>query len=32
MMYILFKNQLNPLPDNNILNWSKLKRIADNIL
>ena len=23
---------LNPLPDNKILDWSKLKQIADNIL
>ena len=23
---------LNPLPDNNFLDWSKLKRIADDIL
>ena len=25
-------SQVNPLPDNNILDWSKLKQIADNIL
>ena len=24
--------QLNPLPDNKILDWSKLKQIADGIL
>ena len=23
---------LNPLPDNKILDWSKMKQIADNIL
>ena len=23
---------INPLPDNKILDWSKLKQIADNIL
>ena len=27
---ILFR--LNPLPDNKILDWSKMKQIADNIL
>ena len=26
------KRGLNPLPDNKILDWSKLKQIADNIL
>ena len=26
------KRVFNPLPDNKILDWSKLKQIADNIL
>ena len=26
------KNYLNPLPDDKILDWSKLKQIADDIL
>ena len=26
------KKMLNPLPDDKILNWSKLKQIADDIL
>ena len=25
-------HRINPLPDNKILDWSKLKQIADNIL
>ena len=29
---VLSNKLLNPLPDNNILDWSKLKQIADNIL
>ena len=28
----IFNVFLNPLPDDNILGWSKLKQIADNIL
>ena len=28
----LCKNGFNPLPDDKILDWSKLKQIADNIL
>ena len=26
------ERQINPLPDDKILDWSKLKQIADNIL
>ena len=29
---ILTFNHLNPLPDDKILDWSKLKQIADDIL
>ena len=27
-----FEHKVNPLPDDKILDWSKLKQIADNIL
>ena len=27
----VFSQNINPLPDNKILNWSKLKQIADDI-
>ena len=31
--YLYYQNtRLNPLPDNKILDWSKLKQIADEIL
>ena len=29
--YTLWKKWFNPLPDDKILDWSKLKQIADNI-
>ena len=28
----LFEFSINPLPDNKLLDWSKLKQIADDIL
>ena len=28
----IYKHQINPLPDNKILDWSKLKQVADDIL
>ena len=31
-MNLLFGKTVNPLPDNKILDWSKLNSVADNIL
>ena len=31
-MFIEHRGKLNPLADDKILDWSKLKQIADNIL
>ena len=30
--FAAFSQLVNPLPDDNILDWSKLKQIADDIL
>ena len=31
-IFFFFFDVFNPLPDDKILDWSKLKQIADNIL
>ena len=31
LYYVSYKIYVNPFPDNKILDWSKLKQIADDI-